>query len=182
MNSDIDHDLIEQCLDGDDQAFEKLLFKYQKIVFNLIYRLVQDYDDAEDLAQTVFLKVYQNLGSYNKKHRFYSWLYRIAVNESLNFIAYHRRKEELQDSFISTEETPDKVADNHDRNARIESILSELNPDYRLLIILRHYLDYSYQDMAEVLQLPLKKIKSRLYMARQILAEMMIKKGIDIYE
>ena len=79
--------LVRRCIDGDNVAFESLLDRYQGRIFNAVLRMVHDWDDARDLTQTVFVKAYENLRRYDPKYKFFSWIYRIAMNESLNFVA-----------------------------------------------------------------------------------------------
>ena len=84
MKSVDDKELIDNCMNGDRQAIEGLLFKYEKPVYNAAYRMLNSPDDARDVTQTVFLKVIENLHSFDPQYRFFSWIYRIALNESIN--------------------------------------------------------------------------------------------------
>jgi RNA polymerase sigma-70 factor (ECF subfamily) len=148
----------------------------------MIFRMVQDYDYAEELTQTVFVKVYQNLNKYNTKYKFYSWIYRIAVNETLNFIKRNQKAQPLADEWETIEKGPaDKIGDEEISHI-IAQVLSELKPEYRIIVVMRHFLDYSYQQIGEVLQIPEKKVKSRLYSARQLLGDLLVARGITKYE
>ena len=84
MSSENDRELIDNCMNGDRQAIEGLLFKYEKPVYNAAYRMLNSSEDARDVTQTVFLKVIENLDSYDPRYKFFSWIYRIALNESIN--------------------------------------------------------------------------------------------------
>jgi len=86
MIANNDTDLVQECLAGNTKAFEALIDKYQKKIFNIVYRMTGNDDDAEDITQSVFIKVYEKLSSFNPKYKFFSWLYRIALNESLNLM------------------------------------------------------------------------------------------------
>lgn len=90
--------VIERAREGDTRAFETILEAYEKPVFNAAYRIVANYEDAADVTQTVFLKVHKNLGSYRPEHKFLSWIYRIAVNEAINFAKRHSREHPLDDA------------------------------------------------------------------------------------
>jgi len=180
MEEEQDIRLVRQCLNGYTGAFEQIVHKYQKLIFNLVYHMTHNFDDAEELTQAIFVKVFENLDHYNSSYKFYSWIYRIAVNESLNFIKRNKHSIEIQDKYESRERTPDKMLIESEISEEIGCALDRLEPNYRMVIILRHFLDYSYKDISDVLQLPEKKVKSRLYSARQILANILTERGIII--
>jgi len=171
-------DLLVRCLDGDGGAFGELIDRYQRVLFNVSLRMVGNREDARDITQTVFLKAYENLGSFDRKHRFFSWVYRITINESLNHLGRNRRLEPLDESLPSRECGPDEECDRHQLRDSIQAALSELSPDYRQVIVLRHFAQLSYQEMSGVLEVPEKTVKSRLYTARQLLGDMFSKHGI----
>lgn len=173
-----DEFLVSRCLNGHGEAFEQIVNRYQKTVFNLALRMTRDYDDADDLAQTVFVKVYENLKRYNRRHKFYSWIYRITINETLNFVKRNNRSETITDSYEAQDSSPEMDTNIEESNQLIDEALDELQDEYRIMIIMRHFLNYSYTQIGETLQLPEKKVKSRLYMARQILAKILMKKGL----
>ena len=173
-----DEFLVSRCLKGDSEAFGQIVDRYQKTVFNLAFRMTRDYDDADDLSQTVFVKVYENLKKYNSRHKFYSWIYRITINETLNFIKRNKRTETIPESYESQDNSPEMETDIEESSHLIDEALSELQDEYRILIIMRHFLNYSYTQIGETLELPEKKVKSRLYMARQILAKTLMQKGL----
>lgn len=182
MNETKDKVLVRNCLNGDSKSFEILVARYQKTVFNAIYRLVSRIEDAEDLTQTVFIKVYENLEKYNPNYKFYSWIYRIALNEAINFIASRKREQDLAEDYMSRDQNPEEHYTESETNVMIQNALLMLDYEYRVLIVLKHFLDRSYQDMARIMDLPVKKIKSRLYVARQKLASILSKKGIKTDE
>lgn len=171
--------LVERCRGGDKSAFETLVLRYQRPVFNAALRMLRDPDDARDVSQTVFLKVYEHLADYDPNYKFYSWIYRIAVNESLNTLHRRRRQEPIAGDEVDEAVGPEGEVDGHQVGRGIERALMTLKPDYRSVIVLRHLLDCSYQDMAEILSLPEKTVKSRLFSARQLLAEALRRDGVD---
>jgi RNA polymerase sigma-70 factor (ECF subfamily) len=180
MKEQTDNILVEQCLGGNTAAFGQIVLRYQKTVFNLAFGMTRDHDDAEDLAQTVFIKVYESLTRFNQQHKFYSWIYRITVNETLNFVKRNNRAVEIPESYESQDKSPEHITDDLETSAIIDSALDELAADYRILIVMRHFLNYSYSQISETLEMPEKTVKSRLYMARQILARILTQKGINV--
>jgi len=171
-------DLLVRSLEGDGGAFGTLIDRYQRVLFNVSLRMVGNAEDAKDITQTVFLKAYQNLGTFDRRHRFFSWVYRIMINESLNHLSRARRTEPLDEGMPSEGLGPDEEAAQHRLGDQVQSALLELSPDYRQVIILRHFVQLSYQEMSGVLEIPEKTVKSRLHTARQLLSDIFIKRGI----
>src|SRR6267378_3846271 len=107
----VDHDedgLLERCLEGDGGAFGQLVDRYQRVLFNVSLRMVGNREDARDITQTVFLKAYENLGKFDRRHKFFSWVYRIMINESLNHLSKARRTEPLDESLQSRARGPEE--------------------------------------------------------------------------
>ncbi len=169
---------VRSCLDGDVKSFELLVEKYQGVVYNIALRMARDPEDAEDISQAAFLKAYEKLGTYRESFRFYSWLYRIAVNEALNFLDRRRRFTRLDERIEDPRQAVDAASEARERDERIEEALMELKPDHRAVLILRHFEDFSYDEIGAILDIPEKLVKSRLFTARQVLREILVKKGI----
>lgn len=169
--------MIRRCLAGDERAAEVLIDRYQQPVFNLVYRMTHRYEDAQDLTQRVFIKVFGNLKRYNPRYKFFSWMYRIALNESINFLHQQKPVEELSEQLVAANGQPDQIYEQTERSERLNLALSMLQPDYRQLIILKHLQGFSYQEIAEIIRVPEKTIKSRLFTARQLLKDALIKLG-----
>ncbi len=167
-----DHELVDRCLRGDLEAFAPLVVRYQKPLFNVALRMVRDREDARDITQTAFVKAYEKLRSFDRQHRFFSWIYRIAVNECLNFVS-RRRPERPLLADLPAADDPQRDAEASELAARVQDALVTLTLDYRLVVILRHFLDLSYVEMSEALLIPEKTVRSRLYTARQRLAEVL---------
>ena len=167
-----DHELVDRCLGGDLDAFAPLVARYQKPLFNVALRMVRDREDARDITQTAFVKAYEKLRSFDRRHRFFSWIYRIAVNECLNFVS-RRRPEQPLLADVPAADDPQRDAEASELAARVQDALVTLTPDYRLVVILRHFLGLSYVEMSETLLIPEKTVRSRLYTARQRLAEVL---------
>jgi len=174
MNKTDDVALVEQCLSGNTAAFGELVDRYEQAVFNVALRMVNRYEDAQDIAQTVFLKAYRNLGRYKKEYKFFSWIYRMVVNESINFLDRRRSTEVLEDSHISYEPDPHVLLETADLNRSLELAIASLSPEHKAVIILRHFEDLSYDEIASTLQIPEKTVKSRLFSARRQLREALI--------
>jgi RNA polymerase sigma-70 factor (ECF subfamily) len=162
-----DRTLVQQCLQGDTKAFEGLVDQYQQAVFNVALRMVGRYEDAQDIAQTVFLKAYQNLSGYDANFKFFSWIYRMTVNESLNFIDRRRATEPLTEALVAKDPSPEESFVAGQMSRSIETAMAGMSPENRAVIVLRHFEDMSYEDIADTLRIPEKTVKSRLFTARR---------------
>lgn len=177
MKEDDDPALVQRCREGDRHAFERLVVRYQRPVFNAALRMLHDPQDALDVAQTTFLKAFEHLTDYDPRFKFYSWIYRIAVNESLNALGSRRPFQELDGAEPDEAPGPEREAEGEQTRREIEAALRRISPELRSVIVLRHFMQLSYQDMADILQVPEKTVKSRLYSARQILREQLLQRG-----
>ena len=171
MNEEDDPALVLRCRKGDRDAFERLVMRYQKPVFNVALRMLRDRQDALDVAQTTFLKAFEHLAEYDPAFRFYSWLYRIAINESLNALALRKPRGELDANITDERPGPDRAAESDQALLAIEDALMQISPELRTVTVLRHITQLSYEDIAQALGLPEKTVKSRLHSARERLRE-----------
>jgi RNA polymerase sigma-70 factor (ECF subfamily) len=178
MSEPDDTKLIERCSKGDRRAFEVLLVRYEKPVFNAAYRMLNSPDDARDVTQTVFLKVFEHVDQYDPRYRFFSWIYRITLNESINWLKKSGRMDALEGDTADTADGPERQASNAQLGEEMQDALMAISPDYRSVIILKHLLGCSYHEISEVLEIPEKKVKSRLYSARQLLQESLTERGL----
>lgn len=179
MDEDGDAALVMRCRGGDQRAFAALVVRYEKPVYNAALRMLRNPEDARDVAQTVFLKAYEHLGDYDPNHRFYSWIYRIALNESINALHRRTRLEPISGEEVDGEPDPEETLGRQQLGRGIEGALMALKPEYRSVIVLKHLLDCSYEEMGEMLGLPEKTVKSRLFTARQLLREALIANGME---
>jgi len=170
--------VVRRCLDGDTAAFAALVDRYQKPLFNTALRMTGNYEEAQDIAQTVFVKAYMKLDTYRAEHKFFSWIYRMLVNESISALKQRKYTQAVDPDQIVGGKTPEEERHINEVNNNIQKALVELNFDYRLVIVLRYFNDMSYSEMSHVLDIPEKTVKSRLYTARQRLAEILQRKGI----
>lgn len=179
MNGRDDAALVAACLDGENSAFETLVRRYHKPIYNLALRMLRDPDEAADIAQTAFVKAYEKLDTYNSQHQFFSWLYRIAINESINQTKRAKRLDEYESGVTAVfQRTPSDEYHTDELAGQIGEAILLLKVDYRMVIVLKHYHDFSYQEMGEVLDIPEKTVKSRLFSARQQLKGILERKGI----
>ena len=171
-----DRALLERFRSGDREAFAELVVRYQRPVYNAALWILRKPEDANDVAQTVFLRVAERLDEYDDQYRFFSWIYRIAVNESLNLLRRGGREEALDDEVDlpgADGDDPQSRADVAETAARLRAAIALLSPGDRMVITLRHFSELSYEEMAEVLDVDQKTVKSRLYEARQRLRAML---------
>lgn len=179
MNSDNrDQALVKRCQHGDRKALEELVGHYEKPVFNAAYRILGNPDDAADATQVVFMKAFEHLGQYDPKYRFFSWIYRIAVNESINQLKRGRNQQPLDDTEVAGTRGPEANVEAGDLYREIQDGLMGLTEDYRTVIVLRHFSECSYQQISEILQIPEKTVKSRLYSARQMMKDTLQARGV----
>jgi RNA polymerase sigma-70 factor, ECF subfamily len=161
--TDDDHDVIRQVLKGDVNKYRLLVEKHQRAVFNLCYQMLNNFEDAEELTQDVFVRAYEHLGGFRFKYRFFSWIYRIAINRTLAHIKQQSRLtgiEDIRHKMAATDE-----ADN-DRSTHLKMAIDLLKENYKTVIILKYYEQLSYKEMSVILEIPEKTIRSRLYDAR----------------
>jgi len=154
-----------------------LVDAYGRAIFNLAYRMVNDHEDAQDLTQTVFIKAHEKLGTFSRQNRFFSWIYRIAINESLNLLSRRKRQGELDETLESGRPGPDENVEASQEEAMVRSALMDLSPEYRQVIVLRHFQDLSHREIGQLLHLPEKTVKSRLHTARERMAAALHKRG-----
>jgi RNA polymerase sigma-70 factor (ECF subfamily) len=185
-----DADLVVRALAGREDGFEELVRRYQRPIVAYVYRMVGDYDTALDLAQEVFIKVYNSLGRYRPEFKFSTWIYRIAHNASIDHLrrAGSSRTEEMEVAgeggstfekpIASKSLTPEQETERGERRAEIEEVVRQLAPAYRELIVLRHSHDLSYDEIAEVTGLPLGTVKNRIFRAREAMRELLVARGI----
>lgn len=171
--------LVAASKNGDQDAFAQLVQRYQRRVFNLVYRMLQQYEETTEITQETFLAAWQGLPAFRGDARFSTWLYRIAYNCSLKQLELRKRDRALQVALeteqvledASNETRANAEIDARDRQALIQEHLSHLPAKYRIVLILRHLQDMTYEEMAEILTMPIGTIKTHLFRARNLLKE-----------
>ncbi len=161
-----DRALVERCLEGQGDAVSGLVDRYHQRLFNVALRMLDNVQDAEDVTQTVFLNAFLKLRSYDPRYKFFSWIYRMTVNESLNMLKRRKQVVTLEDELDirAPGAAPDRAAEQEDR---VGKALMCLKPDDRAVVVLRHFVSFSYQEIADVLEIPVRTVKSRLFTARE---------------
>jgi RNA polymerase sigma-70 factor (ECF subfamily) len=181
-DSDADQALVERFRKGDREAFTELVIRYQRPIYNAAFWILRRPEDASDVAQTVFVRIAERLDEYDGQYKFFSWIYRIAVNESLNVLRRHGREEPLDEEIDypgPADDDPEHKARSVELSVRIKSALMGLSVNDRTVLTLRHFSELNYQEIAEILELDEKTVKSRLHEARQRLREMLKDFGPD---
>jgi RNA polymerase sigma-70 factor, ECF subfamily len=183
-----DCDLVVRAIKGREDGFEELVRRYQRPIAAYVYRMVGDYDAALDLTQEVFIKVYSSLERYRSEYKFSTWIYKIAHNASVDHLRRGASREQALTSEIDGEEreiavlsrklSPEQEYAVEERRSEIERVVRQLPTVYRELIILRHQHDLSYDEIAEVMSLPLGTVKNRLFRARELMRQQFIERGI----
>lgn len=177
MSTPDDVALIKRCLDGDSRAFDGLVDRYQRPLFNTALRMTGDTEEARDITQDAFVKAFERLRDYKPEHKFFSWIYRILINDTLNHLKQRKLVQGLDADTASSNRLPDEEFDANRQSERIERALRELSFDQRVVIVMRYFNDMSYLEMSTILSLPEKTVKSRLYSARQNLAALLSQIG-----
>jgi RNA polymerase sigma-70 factor (ECF subfamily) len=171
-----DLSLVERCRNGDRAAFERLIEKYQKAIYNLALRMVRQ--DAEDVTQTTFLKAFESIETYKPGYKFFSWLYRIAYNECLDLLDERKRTQTLEEAESVPQSEDQDGVEARDESGKIEEALMELKIEHRAVVLLKHFEGLSYEEIGQILDISEKKVKSRLFTARQILRDILVQKGL----
>ncbi|MCK9421720.1 MAG: RNA polymerase sigma factor [Bacteroidales bacterium] len=171
-----DNELVYEVTKGNISSFEVLVDRYQKTIFNMVFKMVGDVETAKDITQDVFVTAFEKMGGFNFKYRFFSWVYRIAINKTLNNLRSKEPTERLKG--VETNIAEDLTGQSQERNRKIlQSGLRSLQADYRILLLLKYYCGLSYNEIAEAMNITEKKVKSRLFIAREQMHDIMIGKG-----
>ena len=171
-DDNLDRALVRRFLDGERAAGDELVNRYQRSVFNVALRMLGNVQDAEDVMQTTFGNAFEALDSYDPNYRFFSWIYRMTVNESLNTLKRRRNVVSLDGSFdLPATGASQSAAEAEDR---VGKALLELKPDDRAVVVLKHFVSFSYEEISDVLDVPVKTVKSRLFTARERLRQSLL--------
>jgi RNA polymerase sigma-70 factor (ECF subfamily) len=178
-----DQHLIATCLAGDAAAFGFLVRRYQDRLYNTVYRLLDNAEDAQDVVQEAFLHAYQSLDSFKGDSLFFTWLYRIAVNTAislkrkqrvvLSIDGFRNGKTGVDPHDPSDTIRPEHALEQQEQEQRVQGALSRLSPEHRAVLIMKDMEGQKYETMAEILQVPIGTIRSRLHRARLELRELL---------
>jgi len=175
--------VIEKVLDGDIDSFGILVKRYEKQIVNFIFRMIGNYQDALELSQEVFLRAYTGLKTYSSEYSFSTWLFRIARNRTIDFIRKRRIKtvsiegsgeeDSLKPQYETNELRPDEVFEKNRRARLVEKAVARLPEEYREVIIMYHVDGLKYEEISEILALPIGTVKNRIFRARKMLKELL---------
>jgi RNA polymerase sigma factor (sigma-70 family) len=184
--------LIRRCKRGDEDAFAQILARYRGPIYNLCYRMTRNPEDSRDLGQEIFIKVFSLLDRYDEEYAFSSWLFRIATNHCIDHLRRNRLRflslerdggfddEEGEMQIPDTGPTPEVKLQRREAVERLEEVIAELPPHYRVITLLRHDQELSYEEIAEVLDLPLGTVKARIHRARNMIQAILRARGYEI--
>jgi RNA polymerase sigma-70 factor (ECF subfamily) len=187
-----DIELITFISNKENAAFVEIMSRYKERCINFLYRYVGDYDDAYDLSQEVFVKLYLHASRYNSDHKFSSWLFAIAANLARDFLKKNSKRtitslENFEDAgdytleeLIDTSDAPDVKYDKNYVSLRVQSALKSLQPHYREVLILKEIQQYSFEEVAEILAIEIGTVKSRVFRGRALLKEKLKDLIIDL--
>lgn len=178
MSEREDHQLVAATLAGEREAFDELTRRYGPKIYSMTLRITGNADDALDATQATFLKAFDKLESFNPAYRFFSWIYRIGMNEALNLVNGRRRFAELDQRLAETAPDPERLYWGREAGAKLREAILSLKPDYRAALVLRHFEGLSYREMSEVLGISVKTTKSRLFTARSLLRQRLAEEGL----
>ncbi|HEX7402030.1 MAG TPA: sigma-70 family RNA polymerase sigma factor [candidate division Zixibacteria bacterium] len=176
-----DDQLIQKVQKGDNYAFDLLVKRYQRKIYFLAYRMVKNHDNADDIAQDTFINAYSAIKSFKAGYSFYTWLYRICMNLSINFLKRQKfmiPESQFEENASPLEKEATKVdAADHlaskELEIKIDRALNSLPPKFKAVLILRIYEDLSYEEIAQTLNISTGTVMSRLYRARERMQEML---------
>ena len=171
-----DFELIQACLAGDKDIFSELVARYKNLVYSIILRMINNSDEAADLAQEIFIKVYINLAKYHPEYKFSTWIIRITTN---HVIDYRRKKkpdsipiEEMEyEKGTRITDSPESEYIKKERGEKLAAIVAELPDIYKVPIVLYHRQGLSYQEIADITKEPLSKVKNRIFRGRKMLKD-----------
>ena len=175
-----DYELVTDCLAGNWQCFDQLIARYKNLVFSVVLRMVVDRDEAEDLAQEVFIKIYKKLNLYHPEYAFSTWTMRITTN---HVIDYRRKKRQetvsLEDvaHAVGTTDSPEAVVIAYEERRGLRHAIDALPDMYKVPIVLYHQQGMSYQEISDIIEEPLSKVKNRIFRGRKLLKESLIAMG-----
>lgn len=183
-----DSELIASSLAGREDSFEELVRRYQRPITAYVYRMTNDYDAAMDVSQEIFIKVYNSLARYKTEFKFSTWIYKIARNAAIDYLRRNSKGEcsldlEVEDETFerpieSHVASPEVERERSEWRGEIQKVIQKLPAAYRELILLRHTQDLSYDEIAEITNLPLGTVKNRLFRARELMRDLLLERGI----
>jgi RNA polymerase sigma factor (sigma-70 family) len=166
-----DIQLVERARKGDQLAYGELLGRYRDAIYFMLLKMVNSPVDAEDLTIEAFGKAFKNIDQYTPNFAFSTWLFKIATNNCIDFIRKKRASHVSLDQSADGEDSPDPESNliNQQKIKHMRNVVSKLKPRYRKLVELRYFSEYSYDEIAEELDIPIGTVKAQLFRARELL-------------
>lgn len=171
-----DEVLVKRCLDGDREAFAEIVRRYQKQIYSLTFRLTNDFNEAQDLAQEVFLHLYQVLDKFDGRYKFFSWMYKVATNYCYTALKRNSSNEVSLEKVIdftplrpATGNEPEEHWEARETQRLVREAIKQLPEKYRIPIVLRYLEEFSYQQIAEAMGVPVTTVETRLYRGKALL-------------
>jgi RNA polymerase sigma-70 factor, ECF subfamily len=187
LNTLTDGELVAKAVAGREDGFEELVRRYQRPITSYVYRMLGSYDASLDVTQEIFIKVYNSMSRYSSEYKFSTWLYKIAHNASIDYLRRNASNPQSLEAenkdgsyelqIESKRPSPEQERERSEWRAEIETVVKCLPAGYRELILLRHAQDLSYDEIAEITNLPLGTVKNRLFRAREMMREIFIERG-----
>lgn len=173
-----DIEIISQCLKGNGNLFEVLIERYKKLVYNTAYRMMGSREEAEDISQEAFIRVYNSLSRYNPEYKFATWVLRITTNLCLDNL--RKRKGEtvpIEEQYNLGDEgpTPEEEYIKREKQIQVQNAINKLPDKYKEFLIMFHHRNLSYQEIMNITGESITIVKNRLYRARQMLKESLMK-------
>jgi RNA polymerase sigma-70 factor (ECF subfamily) len=182
-----DEDLVVKSKKGDIKAFEDLVCRYERKIYTIAYRMMGNYDDANDLAQEAFLRAFQAIGGFRQESSFFTWLSRIVTNVCRDELRKRYRKPvesldkeiclgdlEIKKQIPSLAPGPDEIYEKMELQRELQEIIVTLSPEFRCALVLRDIQGFTYEEIAEELECSLGTVKSRIYRARNYVKEKLL--------
>lgn len=169
-----DYELVKRSINGDDDAFAELLSRYKNLVYSVVLRMSNDAEEANDLAQEVFIKLYRNLDKYQPEYKFSTWLIRITTNHVIDFRRKKKQETISLDDMVyepANHQTPEKDYIGKEDKMNLVRAISALPDIYKIPIVLYHQQGLRYQEIADMIGEPLSKVKNRIFRGRKMLKE-----------
>ncbi len=176
--------LVHKTIQGDRNAYGQLVERYQHQLYDLVFKMVNNQEDARDVSQEIFIKVFRSLDKFRYESKFSTWLYRVATNHCLDFL---RKKKREKEKYLTRESPLESGTSGELRSGawsepehsllqkenllRLQQALGELPESYRLPLLMQHYRRMSYQEIAQIMDIPVKTVATRIYRAKNMLKE-----------
>ncbi len=166
-----DEELVKEAVDGNNQSFEEIVFRYEKLIFSIAMRMFNNVEDAKDITQEVFIKIYKNMEGAMGRGSFKSWICTVTTNTSIDELRKRKRKKtvpmEKSQEFVDQEPVPLEQIINDEKKVLIENAIDKLSPEEKQIVILRDVQTLSYDEIKDSLNLTLGTVKSRIFRARK---------------